>query len=79
MALVTPGIGNRISMNRTRTFELKSPYDAVRMMDEFVHVDRRKIRGVEHIVRELLPYVRCKSGKIDNFWSNRVDFAGEWR
>ena len=79
MALVTPGIGNRISMNRTRTFELKSPYDAARVAGEFVHVDRRKIRGVEQIIRELPSYVRRKSGKIDNFGSPRVDFTGEWR
>ena len=78
MALVTPGIGNRIFMSRTRTFELKSPYNAVRVMGEFVHVDRRKIRSVEHIVREILPYVRCKNGKIVNFGSARVDFVGWW-
>ena len=79
MALATPGIGNRIFMNRTRTLELKSPYGTVRMMGKIVHMDRGKIRGVVHIVRESPRYVREESGEIDKFWSERVDFAGGWR
>ena len=59
-------------MNRTRTFELKSPYGTVRMMGKIVHMDRGKIRGVVHIVRESPRYVREKVAKSTNSGRNEL-------